>query len=379
MAPAQIDMAMSGNGWLRPVQHAPISPEAEARIAEFCPGHRMTLDAQARPDHRLWGPIIKARTGHASDTDLRHQGSSGGVISAIATYLLASGEAEIVLQNHASADNPVGNEPVQSRSAADVFAAAGSRYYPSAPLADLNDALNSRKKIAFIGKPCDVAALRGMARSDPRIDKYVVIAISFFCAGVPSHAGAMELLDTMGTSQDEIETFRYRGDGWPGYATAQLKDGTKRSKSYAESWGSVLSRHIQKRCKLCPDGTGGFADLVCADAWETDPDGYPLFEEREGISLILSRTPLGEALIQRAVQAQAIKVADFDAEQIAPMQPGQVRKRQFLLSRLLAMRVLFRKTPYFWGFHLAANAKRAGWKANLRQFAGMSFRELTRR
>jgi coenzyme F420 hydrogenase subunit beta len=36
--------------------------------------------------------------------------------------------------------------------------------------------------------------------------------------------------------------------------------------SYADSWGGILSRHVQFRCKICPDGTGGFADVVCADA-----------------------------------------------------------------------------------------------------------------
>src|SRR3712207_7050821 len=41
---------------------------------------------------------------------------------------------------------------------------------------------------------------------------------------------------------------------------------------------------FRSRCKICPDGTGEFADIVCADAWY-GKDGYPDFAEREGRSL----------------------------------------------------------------------------------------------
>ena len=89
--------------------------------------------------------------------------------------------------------------------------------------------------------------------------------------------------------------FRYRGNGWPGQATATLRDGNTRSMSYHDSWGKILSHHVQHRCKVCADGTGTAADLVCADAWVSDERGYPVFEERDGVSLIVTRNAKGEA------------------------------------------------------------------------------------
>lgn len=50
--------------------------------------------------------------------------------------------------------------------------------------------------------------------------------------------------------------------------------------SYNESWGNILGKYLQKRCKICPDGIGEFADIVCADAWHGDKSGYPNFEEK---------------------------------------------------------------------------------------------------
>ena len=53
--------------------------------------------------------------------------------------------------------------------------------------------------------------------------------------------------------------------------------------SYAQSWGEILTKHVQFRCKVCPDGSGGFADVACADAWYGDERGYPSFEEERRI------------------------------------------------------------------------------------------------
>jgi len=376
VAPDAVSMHMSSSGWLRPVQSADLPAETEARIARICPGNRLSQDPQGRDDHVLWGPIVRSRTGFATDPALRRNASSGGVLSAIAAYLLESGEVDVVLQTGASSSDPVSNRSVASTTRAHVFDAAGSRYAPSAPLSALEDLLQRRQRVAFLGKPCDVSTLHALAEDDPRISEQVVVTLSFFCAGVPSRRGAREVLTHMGASEADVTAFRYRGDGWPGYARAQLQDGSHRSMSYAESWGSILSRHVQKRCKLCPDGTGGFADIVCADAWETDADGYPVFEERDGISLVLSRTAAGEALVGRAEAAGAITLEAFDPEGIAPMQPGQVRKRRYLLARLAAMRLLLRPVPHYSGFHLTRNAAAAGPFANLRQFGGMLRREI---
>ena len=90
-----------------------------------------------------------------------------------------------------------------------------------------------------------------------------------------------------------MASFRYRGDGWPGFATVRLKDGREARMSYAESWGGILTNYVQFRCRISPDGTGGFADIACGDAWYADAKGYPLFEEAEGRSLIVSRTRQG--------------------------------------------------------------------------------------
>lgn len=377
-AMGSVEMRRTEDGFLRPFEIRSLTDEDNQAIEAVCPG--LTLEAQTGSgrDDVLWGSMVGVRTGFATDAALRRQASSGGALSAILAHLLETKAVDAVLQNGAADDLPYANKTVESRDAAGVFEAAGSRYAPSAPLARVAELLDGETRYAFVGKPCDVAALRAMAQRDARVDRVFPYKLSFFCAGVPSHAGAREVIRQLGIEESEVTSFRYRGDGWPGFAKATLRDGGWAKMSYHSSWGKVLSKHLQFRCKICPDGVGGAADVVCADAWKCDEDGYPLFEEADGISLILSRNEKGEALVKAAEAAGAIETAPLDPAEIGPMQPGQKKKKQLALSRLAALAVLFRTRPKFEGFQLREAAKLAGVKANLRSFLGTCRRVLLR-
>src|SRR3546814_15250962 len=119
----------------------------------------------------------------------------------------------------------------------------------------------------------------------------------------------------MGLEPAAVDRLRYRGRGWPGRMTAETADRRQASMSYIESWGGELHRHLQFRCKICPDGTGEHADLVAADAWATS-DGYPDFAERDGISAMLARTERGEMLPNAAIAAGVLATAPPQAGEL---------------------------------------------------------------
>jgi coenzyme F420 hydrogenase subunit beta len=371
-----IAMHISPEGYLRPRQDAPIPDDTDRLISELCPGISLRQDSKEGTDHVLWGPIIDARTGAATDPALRHHASSGGALSAILAHLLESGMVDRIIQTAASPAAPLENVTVTSLDREEIDKAAGSRYAPSAPLADLGRELDRPGRFALVGKPCDIAAARALGRVDLRVAEKIPVMLSFFCAGVPSLKGARQIVKALGAGEDEVARFRYRGDGWPGRATATLRDGRELSMSYADSWGAILSKHVQFRCKICPDGSGGFADIVCADAWQTDEKGYPLFEEQDGRSLILTRTGRGEEIVAAAENADRIATGQIDVKEIEKTQPSQARRKRLVLSRVLAMRAFARSAPAFVGLSISYAARSESLFANLRSWAGMSRRLL---
>ena len=369
--PGKIAMEQAPPGFLRPREIAPLTATQEAAMSRFCPALGQAVAPQGRIDDPLWGPYLQMHTGWSADPDLRFRGASGAALSGLLLHLLDSGTVEAVVQIEADPDNPIANRTMISTDRAGVLAAAGSRYAPSAPLARLMELVESGRRHAFVGKPCDVVALRALADERRDIAEAFPVMLSFFCAGVPSETGGHAVLSALGVDPAQVTRFRYRGQGWPGQATATLADGSEYAMSYHDSWGKILSKHVQHRCKICADGTGKAADIVCADAWECDEAGYPVFEEAPGLSLIVSRTALGVRLLEDAVAAGRIETGPFDVRQLAAIQPGQRERRRALLARLLALRLTGQPVPLYAGLHIGRVALQNPVIRNLRNFLGM--------
>ena len=374
--PDKVTMETIPPGFLRPRETAPLDAAEEAALARFCPALGQAVAPAGRTDHVLWGPYLEMRTGWSTDPDLRFAGASGGALSGMLLHLLETGTVEAVVQIAADPDNPIGNRTVVSTTRDDILAAAGSRYAPSAPLETLLELVATGRRHAFVGKPCDAAALRALADERADVAAAFPVILSFFCAGVPSETGARGVVSALGAGMPELARFRYRGKGWPGRATATLANGEERSMTYHESWGGILSKHVQHRCKICADGTGKAADIVCADAWESDDAGYPVFDEAPGVSLIVARTALGARLIGEAEDAGGIVTDRFDVGGLAAIQPGQRERRRALLARLSALRLTGQPTPAYRGLHLWGAARQNPVSRNLRNFLGMLRRVL---
>jgi len=373
-----IRMVSAEAGYNRPQQDGPITPEAETQIAAACPGAVVADWPQAPGLHPYWGPYQAIFTGAATDEAVRHHGSSGGAITALAIHALKTGLVDRVVQIVANPADPAGNMLACSTDEAQVIAGAGSRYVSSSPLVEIDRMLADGGSMAFIGKPCDVSAMRRLAQVDPRVDAHVPLMLAFFCAGIPSRNAVGRVLKALEVRPEELESFRYRGDGWPGKATAVTRDGRVSRMTYAESWGGYLSKEVQFRCKICPDAVGGVADLACADAWYGGESGYPSFDEMDGRSLIVARTKRGEAFLNTTVADGAIAIEPLDVSEIDLMQPSQARRKRLVRGRLAALTATLRPKPVMAGLLVEAASRRAGAAEQVKNFLGSVRRSLSR-
>jgi coenzyme F420 hydrogenase subunit beta len=349
----------------RPVIAADAPPEAGRELAKVCPGR--AIDAappapggKADYSHAAWGPVLEVWEGYASDPELRFRGSSGGVVSALATFCIDQKAYAGAVQVRARPDQPLLNETVISRSREDVLAASASRYAPASPCERLADLKDSRQPHVFIGKPCDVAGSARLAVEQPSLADSVALSISIFCAGTPSVAGSRELLQRLGVADgDEVLELRYRGRGWPGEMAVRFRQADsgevhEASMSYAEGWGEILQKHKQWRCQLCADHLGEHADLSIGDPWYR-----PIAEDEAGQSLILVRTERGRRILREAMQAGALSLERRSLATLAASQPNLEQTRGAVFGRGLSSRLAGASAPRYRG----AGLHRVWWRA----------------
>jgi len=343
-------MELDAEGYARPVAtSAPQEIDSGERIMRSaCPGIR--VDDHTAPDatrDRLLGDYVDAWEAWATDPELRHAGSSGGALTAVHAWLLESGRAARITGAAASAENPRRTVPVTITTRAEALAAAGSRY---APVATLSNPRVLEPGSAVVAKPCEISALR--AASPQLTPEDAPLLLSFFCAGTPSQHATDTLLAGLGVpAEAPVSSLWYRGRGWPGRFTARSGERTVDA-DYEESWGSVLGPTTQWRCKVCPDGVGGSADIVSADSWATDERGYPVFAEGDGVSAFIARTARGRDVVLAAAEAGVIGLRPLDMARLATAQPLQTNRRRHLLARMLGSRLAGRRPPTYRGFPL---------------------------
>jgi len=305
-----------------------------ATIRAVCPGITVTgPDPEQVADkgvmHDIWGPIRTMHRGWSTDPELRFRSAAGGALTGLGCYLLETGEVDAVVHVRASTENPFETDALVSRTPEEVRSGAQSRYGPAAPLRHVMDLLDQGLTFAVLAKPCDIAAIRNLAKVDARVDEQVPYLITIFCGGVPTLQTAKKIAGYHGVRAEEVSVFRWRGDGWPGPTHVETHDGRVFDLTYDFVWFNERvpwSYDIQFRCKICPDAIGELADVSCPDSWVMR-DGQAIHEEDEGANLFIARTRQGEKLVAAAAAAGAIHIDPFAIEELDAQHVDHVARK----------------------------------------------------
>lgn len=361
----------------RPVGVGALPLFVKDQIADVCPGSRVEAPGWRgghEPDENevLVGPATAIWEGWACDEDIRWAGSSGGVVTALATHALERQGMALVVHTGMDPGIPWQNRTVVSASRTELITNSSSRYAPSSPVEALRLIEESSEPCVFIGKPCDVAAVARLRRTRPRLDRNLGLVLSFFCAGTPASAESRKVAIGLGMPETaNITSLRYRGRGWPGDFVARNDVGSEVSTTYDESWAQLARGHRQLRCNLCPDGLGELADVTGGDAWHRHEQGSP------GISLVLARTERGRQAVLSAVADGYLELTESDHSRVVAAQ-GLVQRRRLLGARLAALRSLALPVPQFPGFELRRAAAQTTMKTRTKEYLGMLRRALQR-
>ena len=335
-----IEISMTPKGRLEPKEIGKINPEVFNKILNVCPGtiveglpkEEITSNSE---NNLVWGYYLSLFFSWSTDKKIRFESSTGGLLNGLSLYLLESKKVNFIMHTDANPKKPMRSISKFSYNKEELLGnESRSRYGPASPLDRFHEALNLNQPFAFVGKPCDISAVRQLAKIDSRVNKLCKYLLTLVCGGFAEFTKSQDFIESFKVKEDELSIFRYRGYGNPGRMYIKTKDGREHDREYNSFWGEESTWRVPFRCKICPDAIGESADVAALDTWR---GGSPKGED-EGFNAAIVRTKKGLDLINSATKAGFIHIGDkLKIEDIDDFQPHQVNKKKAVYARHLGM------------------------------------------
>ena len=342
-----ISISMTEKGRLEPKENKPLNNEIFDKIKKICPGvivEGLPKEAIANKSKYdlVWGYYLSLFYAWSTDKDIRFKSSTGGLLNGLSLYLLESKKVRFILHTGTDPKQPMRSVSRYSYNKQELLNSGScSRYGPSSPLDKFNEALNKNEPFAFVGKPCDISAIRQLSKIDRRVNELCKYLLTLVCGGFGEFTKSQDFIDSFNVKEEELSIFRYRGYGNPGKMYIKTNSGEEHDKEYNSFWGEESTWRVPFRCKICPDAIGDSSDLAALDTW---PGGSPVGED-EGFNAAIIRTKKGYDLVHDARDAGYIKIGnDLKIEDINDFQPHQVSKKKAVYARHQGMKNVNRPT-----------------------------------
>ncbi|WP_347156520.1 Coenzyme F420 hydrogenase/dehydrogenase, beta subunit C-terminal domain [Pontibacter chitinilyticus] len=323
----------SGSEWYRQ------SSEEFTRTCPFSPAAKNEdhLAAELFPvaPHRdaAIGSFQSAYVGHVAEEDFRTQGSSGGMVTWVATELfrkgMIDGVAHVVATEDPQQDGRFFKYRI-ARSETEIRAGAKSRYYPI----ELSEILKMIREVpgryAVVGIPCFIKAVQLLRSQDPIFRERIRFTLGLFCGHMKSARFVESFAWQMNVPINQVERVEYRHKdpsrpaNWYN-ARLTLHDGQTVNRDWWHladgDWGGGF--FMNSACNFCDDVVAETADISFGDAWVE-----PYSSDGKGTNVVVVRSPVIENLVAAAIEEGRLNLDAVDRNFVEQTQAAGFRQRR---------------------------------------------------
>ena len=290
----------------------------------------------------LLGSYLNCYVGYATDHDVRFDSSSGGLVTQLLLFALQEGLIDGALVTRMKKDNPLQPEPFIARTAEEISDASKSKYCPVPANIAFEEILEHDGKYAVVGLPCHIHGLRKAQELNKKLRERIVFSIAIFCSHGDNFFQTYSILNRLNINPKNVKRIDYRGKGWPGKLTIELKSGSRKEIPYIE----YVELHecgffIPDRCLVCCDQVGELADFSCGDAWLPD-----FSADLAGTSLLISKNRESQKILKLRLEI-ALRLEPISADMVAKSQGNMRFKKNSYVVRSFLFRFFRRKVPFY--------------------------------
>ncbi len=220
----------------------------------------------------------------------------GGFVTTLLKFLLRTNKINAaVVVRRTEEWEPI---PFVATTEKDVEIASGSKYTISPALAVLKEAIEKNEKVAFVGVPCQIRALRNMQLQDKHnlnLDR-VKIAIGLFCRENFSYKGLREFVQKEGVDIRKVKKFDISAGKF------NIIVGSNSETKVIEKPIKELKDAIWPICHSCLDFTSEFADISVGSVGS-----------KKGYNTVLVRTEEGYKLFRDLMERNLITIDNIES------------------------------------------------------------------
>lgn len=319
---------------------------------EVCPGYEVDFSSiensvfgKTRSNHSI-GVFENCYLGYSLDDSIRFSSSSGG----IATELLCVSLLKLNIDFAIATDiivkpqtKEIDVKPILLNNLETLLKAAGSKYAPSPVNILAKHVLAHEGRYILVGLPCHIHGIRKLQSIYPSLKERIVCCIGLFCAKNISLNGTYYLFEQKGVSLKNLQSFKYRGNGFPGGMSLNFLNGSSKFISLNDYYKSDFSAFTITRCLVCCDHSNELADIACGDAW------HIVGKDEIGTSVIISRNSRGCTLLEHALLSKRISLKNINESSVIASQGMFQVKKSHIVATFKLWKLLGKRLPRYFG------------------------------
>jgi len=344
--PSNVQMRFDAYGELKPSgSHEWIKSKSE-QFSNTCPFSPIAKDEtelaqnlfpETKHSDVYSGRFQSAYVGYAAEEDFRAQGSSGGMVTWVATELLRKGLIDGVAHVIASDDPQKDGNYFHyriSKNENEIREGAKSRYYPVELSSVLKTIAEIPGRYAVVGIPCYIKAVRLLQQNNPIFRDRIKYTLGLFCGHMKSARFVESFAWQMDVPAKEIAKveFRYKDPSRPANwynAMLTLKNGQVVRKDWWHladgDWGAGF--FMNNACNFCDDVTSETADVSFGDAWVE-----PYSSDGKGTNVVVIRSAEIQNIVDSAIKEGRLHLQEVDGKFVEQTQAAGFRQRREGLS-----------------------------------------------
>ncbi len=325
------------------------APIVNHEVFQSCPGKGINYPKLNKllfnklPDSWLVGNFLHSYIGHSTSKEIRRIGASGGLITHVCLYLLDKGLVDGIIMSRMRSDIPWQPETIIATTSEQIKSCAQSIYQPIPVLEIINQLKKFTGKVAMVGLPDQVGAVRSMQTQGNLLANKISFIIGPYVGTNMYFESIKSFLRSNGVSDfKSIKKLNYRDGEWPGYLSITLKNG-RRFTAEKFYYNYLIPFFITRSSLTSIDLTNELTDISVGDAWN------PTYEKKgQGFSVVIARSKRGLEILKEMKINKLISLNEIDLQQTIKMHAHMIEfKKRGAFIRLKLRKFFSLNSPEY--------------------------------